>query len=149
MANFLCIGASYIPNLSCGRAEYIICSKCFEEILTNTSDSNISVDQPKNPQYANFELYGAQGTRNFYVTVDDYDDLSNKVSLGIWHLVPEKLVDEAEGSEGFDYQDSLRNSGWPVILYFHGNSGTRIAPLKTYKVLRKFFHVLAFDYRST
>lgn len=107
-----------------------------------------SVDQPSDPQYNNFDLYGARATRNFYVTVNDYDDNDNKVSLGLWHLVPENLINEAETNKKFDYDDSLKKSGYPVVLYFHGNMGTRIINLKTYLVLRKFFHVVAFDYRS-
>lgn len=70
-----------------------------------------------------------------------------KVSLGVWHLVPENLIDESK-RKTFDFDDALANSGYDVVIYFHGNSGTRIAPLQTYFVLRKFFHVIAFDYRS-
>lgn len=85
--------------------------------------------------------------RNFYVPVIDIDSNAT-IYLGVWHLVPEALVNNSVYYSDFNYDLALANSNYSVVLYFHGNSGTRIAALSTYKVLRQFFHVIAFDYRS-
>lgn len=88
-----------------------------------------------------------QGVRNFYLPVIDLDT-NQTIYLGVWHLVPENIVNDTVYDPDFDYAASLAHSTSPVVVYFHGNSGTRIAPLSTYYVLREFFHVIAFDYRS-
>lgn len=116
---------------------------CF---LLLTSTHIVLVDQPSNPEYNNFSKYGARGTRNIYVSV--IDSLTNKtISLGAWHVLPESLISASEATTNYDFDEALSSGTHPVIIYFHGNSGTRIAPLNTYLVLRKFFHVIAFDYR--
>lgn len=74
-------------------------------------------------------------------------DTNATIYLGVWHLVPEDLVNNTIYDPDFNYEMALAHSSYPVVVYFHGNSGTRIAPLSTYGVLRQFFHVIAFDYR--
>lgn len=105
-------------------------------------------DQPENPQYENYALYGAVGVKNMYVTVDDIYTSSSKLSLGVWLVVPEDTIEEAENDPNFDFIQELRRTKKPIIIYFHGNSGTRIYPYPTYQVLRKYFYVVAFDYRG-
>ena len=105
----------------------------------------LPVDQPKNPEYDNFEKYGAEAVRNIYVSTNNEDN-STLISLGIWHLLPEPL--KKIKNKTIDFEGELRSSEYDVVLYFHGNSGTRIYPLPTYEVLRKYFHVIAVDYRS-
>lgn len=105
------------------------------------------VNEPANPEFNNFEKYDVKGVRNFYVPVIDIDTNAT-IYLGVWHLLPDALLNSTRSNYEFDYEMELANSDYPVVLYFHGNSGTRIAPLPTYRVLRQFFHVVGFDYRS-
>lgn len=107
----------------------------------------LAVDQPKDPEYNNFGKYGANGTRNLYVGVKDFYNEKTNINLGVWHLVPENLI-PATNNPNFDYDESLLNSRYPVVIYFHGQAATRIQALPTYLVLRKYFHVIVFDYRN-
>ncbi|XP_018324168.1 protein enabled isoform X2 [Agrilus planipennis] len=93
--------------------------------------------------YNNTEIYG-KGIRNFYVTTNETEN----IVLGVWHLLPDSLVETLKENDSFDYDEALKNKTYNIILYFHGNSGNRISPLNTYEVLRQFFHVIAFDYRG-
>lgn len=104
------------------------------------------VNEPAYPEFNNFAKYDVNGVRNFYVPVIDIDTNAT-IYLGVWHLLPEALVNYTVYDSTFNYEIELANGDYPVVLYFHGNSGTRIAPLATYKVLRQFFHVIGFDYR--
>lgn len=106
-----------------------------------------SVNEPAYPEFNNFQKYDIHGVRNFYVPVTDIDTNAT-IYLGVWHLVPDALVNYTIHDSGFNYELELATGSYPVVLYFHGNSGTRIAPLNTYKVLRQVFHVIGFDYRS-
>ncbi|KAF5279401.1 hypothetical protein FQA39_LY05511 [Lamprigera yunnana] len=93
-------------------------------------------------EYKNFEKYEIIGIRNLYITLNDKD----KIVLGVWHILPELIVQNvSEG--GITYNEALRNHVTPVLLYFHGADGNRITYMKSYKILRKFFHVIAFNYR--
>lgn len=99
-------------------------------------------------EFNNFQKYGVHGARNFYVSVKDVDTYVN-IYLGVWHLVPDALVNNTIYDDNFNYEEQLATSGYPVLLYFHaGNRGSRIAPLAAYNVLRQFFHIISFDYRS-
>lgn len=75
------------------------------------------------------------------------------VRLGIWQILPisiyNKTLDDNCTLTERDYFDYL-NDGTPVIIYYHGNAGHRAAGhrVELYQVLRKHFHVIAFDYRS-
>lgn len=63
------------------------------------------------------------------------------VELGAWQLLP-----DAQSRQGFDeaFQD-----GAPVVLYFHGNGGTRAHRTDSYPVYTRLgCHVLAIDYRG-
>nr|XP_022920282.1 monoacylglycerol lipase ABHD12-like isoform X1 [Onthophagus taurus]XP_022920283.1 monoacylglycerol lipase ABHD12-like isoform X1 [Onthophagus taurus] len=103
--------------------------------------------EPSNPEYDNFEKYGATGVRNIYVTLRDLDD-NSLISLGVWHVLPEKLINESLENQDFSFDDALNSTEHDVIIYCHGNSGTRIHTYPTYVVLREFFHVIAMDYRG-
>ncbi|KAK4872837.1 hypothetical protein RN001_014866 [Aquatica leii] len=93
-------------------------------------------------EYTNFQKHGMFGIRNLYVPLQNKDH----ITLGVWHILPEDLMMNSTQSS-FDYNNALLNSNFPVLLYFHGGIGNRITYLNSYKVLRKFFHVIAFDYR--
>lgn len=49
------------------------------------------------------------------------------------------------------YEQLLSDKNYPIIIYMHGNSGTRANPhrVELYRVLQNIScHVLAVDYRS-
>ncbi|KFP80262.1 Abhydrolase domain-containing protein 12B, partial [Acanthisitta chloris] len=72
------------------------------------------------------------------------------VTVGIWHTVPGSRGTEALGKDQRWYEEALGDAH-PVIIYLHGNGGTRAAShrvqfLKTMGAAG--FHVLALDYRG-
>ncbi|KFP89495.1 Abhydrolase domain-containing protein 12B, partial [Apaloderma vittatum] len=72
------------------------------------------------------------------------------VTVGIWHTVPGSSGSEAWGKDQRWYEEALGDSH-PVIIYLHGNGGTRAARhriqfLKTMGAAD--FHILALDYRG-
>ncbi|KAG5886227.1 hypothetical protein JTB14_029827 [Gonioctena quinquepunctata] len=101
------------------------------------------VRNPVNADYRFPSTYGINGARNFYLTTDD------NVTLGIWQILPENLS-HTSNKTGDDYYEKILGNGQNVIIYHHGNTGTRLTDhrLELYKVLRKHFHVIAFDYGS-
>ncbi|XP_052770174.1 lysophosphatidylserine lipase ABHD12-like [Mya arenaria] len=81
-------------------------------------------------------------TRNFHLTTDD------EIRLGLWHVLPGSLK---EADISFDKYEALLNDSHPVVLYLHGNSGTRAGwhRVGLYRVLAEMnFHVIAMDYRG-
>uniref|UniRef100_A0A1Y1KX63 AB hydrolase-1 domain-containing protein n=1 Tax=Photinus pyralis TaxID=7054 RepID=A0A1Y1KX63_PHOPY len=99
---------------------------------------------PEEPEFSNFQKYNIYGGRNLMVSVGN----DSAVQLGVWHLLPHALADEYIFFEQFDYDYALKHSKFPVVVYFHANGGNRIKFANMYHVLRKFFHVIAFDYRG-
>ncbi|XP_041904220.1 protein ABHD12B isoform X1 [Corvus kubaryi] len=72
------------------------------------------------------------------------------VTVGIWHTVPGSRGAEAQGKDQRWYEEALADAH-PVIIYLHGNGGTRAAShrvqfLKTMGAAD--FHILALDYRG-
>ncbi|KAL8185173.1 UNVERIFIED_CONTAM: Monoacylglycerol lipase abhd12 [Gekko kuhli] len=66
------------------------------------------------------------------------------------HTVPAGLWKDAQGKDQPWYEDALGSSS-PVVLYLHGNGGTRGGEhrVELYKVLSSFgYHVVTFDYRG-
>uniref|UniRef100_A0A8C7G423 Lysophosphatidylserine lipase ABHD12-like n=1 Tax=Oncorhynchus kisutch TaxID=8019 RepID=A0A8C7G423_ONCKI len=83
-------------------------------------------------------------TMNMYLTSEQ------GISLGVWHTVPERQWKEAQGKDLEWYQDSL-GAGNPIIIYLHGNGGTRAASHRVglINLLSAMdYHVLALDYRG-
>ncbi|XP_039594924.1 lysophosphatidylserine lipase ABHD12, partial [Polypterus senegalus] len=87
---------------------------------------------------------GLNHTLNFYLQPED------GVNIGVWHTVPEAFWREAQGKDQQWFEDALASTH-PVILYLHGNAGTRGGDhrVQLYKVLSSLgYHVVAFDYRG-
>ncbi|XP_020778230.1 lysophosphatidylserine lipase ABHD12 isoform X2 [Boleophthalmus pectinirostris] len=87
---------------------------------------------------------GLNHTNNFYLEPE------SGTRIGVWHTVPSFLWREAQGKDSFWFESSLK-SAKSVILYLHGNAGTRGGDhrVQLYKVLSSLgFHVIAFDYRG-
>lgn len=95
--------------------------------------------------FTSLQQYGIRGARNLYVTVDK----EKNVTLGIWHILPDTLVQSTIIYKYFDYDSALANSSYPVVLYLHGNNNVRTDNRPIYSVLREHFHVIACDYRGT
>uniref|UniRef100_A0A669E0V1 Abhydrolase domain containing 12, lysophospholipase n=1 Tax=Oreochromis niloticus TaxID=8128 RepID=A0A669E0V1_ORENI len=87
---------------------------------------------------------GLNHTHNFYLEPE------SGLKIGVWHTVPAQMWREAQGKEG-DWYESKFSSSHPVILYLHGNAGTRGGDhrVQLYKVLSSLgYHVVTFDYRG-
>ncbi|XP_023677216.1 lysophosphatidylserine lipase ABHD12 [Paramormyrops kingsleyae] len=87
---------------------------------------------------------GLNHTCNFYLQPED------RVNIGTWHTVPAQLWKDAQGQD-LQWFEGTFQSSHPVILYLHGNAGTRGGDhrVQLYKVLSSLgFHVVSFDYRG-
>lgn len=93
-------------------------------------------------EFTNFKRYGMEGIRNLYVPVQP------NITLGVWHILPLKYTYDAVTDEKFDYTDALKGTQYPILLYFHDSGENRITSANKYVILRRFFHVITFDYRS-
>ncbi|KAK1158766.1 lysophosphatidylserine lipase ABHD12-like [Acipenser oxyrinchus oxyrinchus] len=83
-------------------------------------------------------------TANFYLSPEE------GVRIGVWHTVPDSRWQEAQG-EGLSWYESALRDQAPIIIYLHGNGGTRAVGhrVELLKVLSAAgFHVLALDYRG-
>ncbi|KAF4084379.1 hypothetical protein AMELA_G00127860 [Ameiurus melas] len=87
---------------------------------------------------------GLNHTHNFYLQPEE------GVHIGVWHTAPALLWKEAQGKDRSWYESKLQSS-YPVMLYLHGNAGTRGGDhrVQLYKVLSSLgYHVVTFDYRG-
>ncbi|CAH1099058.1 unnamed protein product [Psylliodes chrysocephalus] len=103
------------------------------------------VHVPYNANYAHPEKYGLANARNFYLRTDD------DMTLGVWQILPNSLENGVDNkTDDEQYYENVLGDGQDVIIYLHGNAGTRLSGhrVELYKILRRFFHVIAFDYRS-
>ncbi|KAM9341449.1 lysophosphatidylserine lipase ABHD12-like [Symphorus nematophorus] len=83
-------------------------------------------------------------TCNFYL------DTEEGVSVGVWHALPASQWEGAAGRSPEWYRETL-GDGRPVIIYLHGNVGTRAQynRVQLLKVLSAAgYHVLSLDYRG-
>lgn len=90
------------------------------------------------------------GWRNIYVPVtDDSSSDGTTISLGVWHIMPD--VNATVGSlkeHAGDFDYALENGKHDVLIHFHGSGETRLDVVHTLYLLRKWFHVISFDYRG-
>ncbi|XP_059215826.1 lysophosphatidylserine lipase ABHD12 [Centropristis striata] len=87
---------------------------------------------------------GLNHTHNFYLEPE------RGQRIGVWHTVPAHMWREAQGKQG-DWFHAKLSSTHSVILYLHGNAGTRGGDhrVQLYKVLSSSgYHVVTFDYRG-
>ncbi|XP_041828786.1 lysophosphatidylserine lipase ABHD12-like [Melanotaenia boesemani] len=83
-------------------------------------------------------------TCNFYLTTEE------GISVGVWHTLPASQWQASAGRGPGWYQETL-GDGSPVIVYLHGNVGTRAMNhrVKLVKILSAAgYHVLSLDYRG-
>ncbi|XP_060519688.1 lysophosphatidylserine lipase ABHD12-like isoform X2 [Cylas formicarius] len=97
---------------------------------------------PINADYEHPQKYGLHGARNFYLKTDD------GINLGVWQILPENLTHINKKDD--EFFTSILDDGQDIVVYYHGNGGCRLTDhrIELYKVLRKYFHVIAFDYRD-
>ncbi|XP_009288174.1 PREDICTED: protein ABHD12B [Aptenodytes forsteri] len=83
-------------------------------------------------------------------TISLYLTTEPGVRVGIWHTVPGSRGAEARGKDQRWYEEALADTH-PVIIYLHGNGGTRAASHRV-QFLKAMgaadFHILALDYRG-
>ncbi|XP_039993168.1 lysophosphatidylserine lipase ABHD12-like [Xiphias gladius] len=83
-------------------------------------------------------------TCNFYLNTEE------GISVGVWHTLPVNQWEEAVGKNPEWYWETL-GDGHPVIIYLHGNLGTRAINhrVELVKILSTAgYHVLSLDYRG-
>ncbi|XP_067847116.1 lysophosphatidylserine lipase ABHD12-like isoform X2 [Heptranchias perlo] len=83
-------------------------------------------------------------------TVNLYLIPEEGITVGVWHTVPDKRWQEARGKDQQWYEAALGDDN-PVIVYLHGNGGSRAEGhrVELVKMLSAHgFHVLALDYRG-
>lgn len=87
--------------------------------------------------------HGLNHTRNFYVNP------RRNIQIGVWHVLPQNLADSNLGYS--EYEQSLSEHKSPVVLYMHGNTGTRAGwhRIEMYKLFSALnYHTITFDYRG-
>ena len=89
--------------------------------------------------------FGLQKTRQFVLFHDDGCEVT------VWQILPNTYWSSDNLSSTEDYIRTF-SDGAPIVLYLHGNTGTRATPhrVETYKYLagEKGYHVITFDYRG-
>lgn len=98
--------------------------------------------QPEN--YSDVEGIGIKGVKNFYVILDNEDN----VTLGVWHILPFEILSDIIDNDDYNYDGILANGNYNILLYLHGNGSDRASALQLYEILRKFFQIFAVDYRG-
>ncbi|KAI3367505.1 hypothetical protein L3Q82_026358 [Scortum barcoo] len=100
-------------------------------------------------------------TCNFYLNTEE------GISVGVWHTLPASQWEDASGKSPEWYQETL-GDGRPVIIYLHGNIGTRWDKSSRIEALELIlmessgsdfcvlqilsaagYHVLSLDYRGS
>ena len=105
----------------------------------------IFVHHVRIPFYSNLTNpaeFGLVNTRNF--DLPQYDGCA----VSTWHVLPATYRDNVTLSRDYD---RAMSDGAPIILYLHGNTGTRGTPhrVQLYQYLsNRGYHVVAFDYRG-
>lgn len=75
------------------------------------------------------------------------------MKIGVWQILPSNLYENYK-ENNVTLTDELfsnaLNDGQPIVIYNHGNAGHRAAPhrVELYNILKKHFHIIAYDYRS-
>lgn len=84
-------------------------------------------------------------TVNFYLNTDQ------DISVGVWHTLPSSQWEAARGRSSPEWYQGALGDGSPVIIYLHGNGGTRAADHRVgliKKLSAAGFHIFTLDYRG-
>ena len=106
----------------------------------------IYVNRVKIPFFANLSdptECGLPKTRHFYL------EHETGCKIGVWQVLPLTYHKQSVADENFP---DLLSDNRPIILYLHGNTGTRAAHsrITVYRLLseEKGYHVITFDYKG-
>ncbi|XP_055014917.1 lysophosphatidylserine lipase ABHD12 isoform X2 [Boleophthalmus pectinirostris] len=113
------------------------------------------------PWILGFAVFGHWNAAPFFVdltrpelllnhTVNFYLNPEPQVSVGVWHSLPSSLWAAAQGRSSLWYEAAL-GDGRPVVIFLHGNGGTRAAEHRVglvKKLTAAGFHVFSLDYRG-
>ncbi|GAB1601410.1 lysophosphatidylserine lipase ABHD12-like [Argonauta hians] len=117
-------------------------------LLPEISNSMIFSNRLTWPPFANLsdpQYFGMEHTRSFFLKP------KRNIQLGVWHTLPEYLQKSGQTFDNQQYEDSLQNSSTNIIMYLHGNSGTRACGHRV-KLYQRFsnmnYHTISFDYRG-
>ncbi|KAK9879687.1 hypothetical protein WA026_006747 [Henosepilachna vigintioctopunctata] len=88
--------------------------------------------------------YPLKGVRNFYLKVNE----EKNITLGILQILPSEVLSEFIKNDDYDYERTLKNPKYNILIFFHGNGQDRLDSFKMFGILRKFFNIIAFDYRG-
>lgn len=112
-----------------------------------TQQALIYVHHVKIPYYGNVSNpseYGLTKARNFELFHQD------GCSVGTWQILPKSY--HTPGDDINTDFENILSDGSPIVLYLHGNTGTRATPHRValYKYLaeQRGYHVITFDYRG-
>ncbi|CAI9730681.1 Hypothetical predicted protein [Octopus vulgaris] len=89
--------------------------------------------------------FGLDYTRNFFL------QSKRNIKLGAWHILPDNLRSKGKDFSDNDFEKSLQKSDAPIVMYMHGNSGSRACGhrVKLYHRLSQMnYHIITFDYRG-
>lgn len=107
------------------------------------------VTWPPSMNLSDIESFGLNCARNVYLESD------SEVKLGVWHVLPQSRSNKVCSSESSSplSENNLFNDDKLIILYAHGNSGTRGGGHRVdlYKLLAGSAvdaHIITFDYRG-
>ncbi|XP_038066186.1 lysophosphatidylserine lipase ABHD12-like [Patiria miniata] len=105
------------------------------------------VKNPFSPSLQYPEQQNLTGARNLHIGTLPPDP---SIRLGMWQILPQSLQNGGSIQDDSQFDEAL-GDGKPIILYLHGNAGSRAADhrLLLYRLLIGMdFHVVALDYRG-
>ena len=104
----------------------------------------------RTPWFANFSNPAEFGLRNTRQVVLAHE--RGGCAVPVWHVLPRSYLDQEGSDIPAERYDLLLADGAPIVLYLHGNTGSRALwhRVQLYKFLaeEKGYHVIAFDYRG-
>ncbi|KAG9481116.1 protein ABHD12B [Eleutherodactylus coqui] len=140
------IGLSYLKLCGIIFGTIYICFPIVIRLFPALMGKLVYLNMVKLPLFVDLKNPGEllNHTVNFYLTSEE------GITVGIWHTVPASRGEEAKGKDQRWFESALSDDN-PVIIYLHGNGGTRAVDhrVQLMKVLSSAgFHVLSLDYRG-
>lgn len=102
------------------------------------------VRQPFFQNYSDHASFGLTGTIEFKLYHEDGCEIE------VWHILPTSYHDSIDSESPDAFVEALSDDA-PILLYLHGNTGTRAIThrIELYKFMtQKGYHLLTFDYRG-
>lgn len=80
---------------------------------------------PKLVDFDHPEREGLDGAINYYLESEP------KMKIGVWQILPKSLVMDSQSKSKDWFLQSL-STGMPIVIYFHGNTGSRARDHRIY-----------------